>query len=74
MTEWAVTTPADGDGLNVTTWQNFGHRQSALLVWKTIVGGYLDYYCRIVNFPAGCVRDAFESGQGGKLESVDMRI
>jgi hypothetical protein len=74
MTEWAVTMTADGDGLDITTWQNFGHREGARLVWKTVVGGYVEHYCRIVNFPAGCVRDAFEREQGGKLELVDMRI
>jgi len=75
MTDWAVATSASGDGVNVTTWQNFGHRAGADLVLKTLVaGGYAEHYCRIVKFPAGCVKEAFETGDGSRLESLDMRI
>jgi len=79
MTDWAVTASASGDGVNVTTWQNFGHRAGADLVWKALVGGYVEggyaeHYCQIVKFPAGCVKEAFETGDGSRLESLDMQI
>lgn len=65
----------------VTTWQNFGNggsdpnvRDPRNAVWKSIAGGWTLHDCRIVDYPAGCVKVAFETSNAEMLAAVDTGL
>jgi hypothetical protein len=70
MTDWDVSSSDTDGSYIITRWQNLGNGDSNGLgdelkcslnntIWEAFAGGYKLRSFVILNYPQGCVRDAF---------------
>jgi hypothetical protein len=72
MTEYKVC--SSGAGVLITAWQNLGARDTVGTVWKAVAGGCYVDDCWIVKYPAGCVREAYETEDATELVKAEMML
>ena len=85
MTDWDVTSSDTDESVIITTWHNLGNgdsndlsgevkRSPINLVWTTLAGGDEPCSCYMIEYTPGCVRDAFEKGNGSELAAIEAAL